>query len=210
MVPSDEIPLVCSRCFSSNRPEAVTCHLCAHRLDRAIPRLETGDPNSPMPVDSPGEVNPYAPPASVFSPAFTFKISSLLLVIAVIAICLGVAHENLVLGILLSVAIVPALVYTVIVIEKRKARGIPMAFIDKVLTFVIAIGGVVIVEFSAVVAFCMTCYPIGYMTINVAGVFVGLVVATAIGGVAGIAAAWFVTYRLVFRKRGNRRISGKP
>ena len=74
-------------------------------------------------------------PTTGFSPAVTFQISSLLLVIAVIAVCLGIAHENIILGIILAVVVVPALVYTVVVAEKRSAGGSPMAVLDKAATF---------------------------------------------------------------------------
>ncbi len=49
------------------------------------------------------------------------------MVIAVIAVCLGVFHENLVLGIILAVAVTPAMAYTMIVAAKSEARGRPMA-----------------------------------------------------------------------------------
>ena len=81
------------------------------------------------------------------------------MVIAVIAVCLGVAHENLILGIILAVAVAPALVYTVIVAARSKARGRPMAVLDKVRTFLLAIVGVVVIAVSAIIAFFVTCFP---------------------------------------------------
>ena len=118
---SDLIWFVCPECGAANRPKNF-CFLCGHDLDTG--RLETtaGTPRSPISFTSPEPVNPYAPPPTGFSPAFTFRISSLLMVIAVFAVCLGVAHENLIMGIILAVAVAPALVYTVIVATERKAR----------------------------------------------------------------------------------------
>ena len=198
----------CGKCGTLNRPGAITCFLCGHGLDTAMSKTEHGAPNSAKSPGSPESVNPYAPPTTGFSPALTFRISSLLMVIAVIAVCLGVAHENLLLGIILAVAVVPALVYTIIVVERRTITGMPMAAIDIAATFVIAIGGVVIIEFSAVVAFCMTCIPIGSVSFG-ANSAVGLIIALTVGGIAGIAAAICATYLLVFRKGRNRRIAGK-
>jgi hypothetical protein len=209
MARSEENRLVCPQCFSSNHPGDIICFLCGHALDTSMPTMETGDPKSPTPSIAPESVNPYAVPAGGYSPAVTFRISSLLLVIAVIAVCLGVAHENVVLGIILAVVVVPALVYTVIVVEKRKVAGIPMAALDKSVVFLVAIGGVLIIEFSAVVAFCMTCIPIGSVSFD-ANSGVGVIIGLIVGGIAGIAAGVYATYLLVFRKGRNRRIAGKP
>ena len=83
-----------------------------------------------------------------------------------------------------------------------------MAVADKVSIFIVAIGGVMIVEFSAVVAFCMTCYPIGYVSLS-ASSSAGFGIALLAGGIAAIAAAGYATYLLITKGR-NRRISGKP
>jgi hypothetical protein len=83
-----------------------------------------------------------------------------------------------------------------------------MSALDKAVMFLVAIGGVVIIEFSAVVAFCMTCIPIGSVSFG-ANSAVGLIIALTVGGIAGIAAAICATYLLVFRKGRNRRIAGK-
>ena len=42
-----------------------------------------------------------------------------------------------------------------------------MAGLDKVVTFLAAIVGVVVIAFSALVAFCMTCFPVGFVGIGV-------------------------------------------
>ena len=84
-------------------------------------------------------------------------------------VCLGVARAELVVGIIVAVVVMPALVYTVIMVKKRSTRERPMAVADKVIAFIVAIGGVIIVEFSAVVAFCMTCYPIGAVSFSANG-----------------------------------------
>jgi hypothetical protein len=206
---ADGTRLVCPQCFSSNQPGDIMCFRCGHGLDKAMLKTESEASKSPTSSSSPESINPYAPPTSGSSPNVTFRISSLLLVIAVIAVCLGVTHENVVLGIILAFVVVPALVYTVIVVEKRSARGSPMAVVDKAGTFLVAIGGVLIIEFSSLVAFCMTCYPIGaagFAANSAAGLIIGLVV----GGIAGIAAGIFATKLLLFRKGRNRRIAGKP
>jgi hypothetical protein len=116
------------------------------------------------------------------------------MVIAVIAVCLGVAHENLNLGIIQAVAVAPALAHTVIVAARSKARGRPMDVFEKVSTFVIAIVGVVVIAVSAIVAFFVTCFPVSVAARDFG---VGLV----IGGTAAVAAAAYVTYRLLTSDR---------
>ena len=120
---SDGMRFACPECGASNRPNAAYCFLCGHDLDTDRPEPRARASTSPIPFAASEPVNPYAPPTTFASRAITFRISSLLMVIAVIAVCLGVAHENLILGIILAVAVTPALVYTVIVAAKRQGQG---------------------------------------------------------------------------------------
>jgi len=122
------------------------------------------------------------------------------MVIAVIAVCLGVAHENWGMGILLAIAVTPALLYTMIVAVKRKVRGRPMAVLEKVGTFLAAIVGVVVIAGSAVIAFFVTCIP------AVAASRDSNIVAVTCY-TAGVVTAAFVTYYLLFM-RGRR--GGRP
>ncbi len=139
----------------------------------------------------------HEPPTTLVSTPLSFRISSLLMVIAVNAVCLGVAHENIYLGIILSVAIAPALVYTVVVAERRKARRSPMAFLDKAVTLFLAIVGVVIIEISALVAFFMTCVSVAYVT-------AGSGIALVAGGIAGVASLASAIYLLLSFRKGRR------
>jgi len=215
MAPPDGIWFVCPQCGASNRPGATACFLCGYGLDTARPETRTAAPKSPASPTSAELVNPYAAPTTVFSPALTFRISSLLMVIAVIAVCLGVAHENLVLGIILVVAVTPALVYTIIVAAKSKARGRPMDVFEKVWSFLAALAGVVVIAVSAVIAFCMTCVPIGFATLPAGrllrpGPDTDFIIALVAGGTAGVAAAAYMTYYLLTRKGRRRGSPGKP
>jgi len=136
-------------------------------------------------------------------------------VIAVISVCLGVARENVVLGIFLAVLVAPALGYTVIVAAKSKARGRPMAVFKKVSTFLAALVGVVVIAVSAFIAFFVTCLSVGIA--SEAG-YIGrdwdlktLVTACVYGGgTAAVAAAAFMTYFLLTRKRRSARTAEKP
>jgi hypothetical protein len=211
MDPLDGIWFVCPECGASNGPERTSCVLCGHGLDTAQPEGRIGSPRSPIFFSSHEPINPYKPPATFVSTPLSFQISSLLMVIAVIAVCLGVARANVVLGIVLAVVVVPALVYTMIVTERHKASGRPIAVLDKAATFVNAIAGVVIIEFSALVAFYMTCVPVSFATASVGvGVNAGLIVGLVTGGLAGIGVAASVIYLFLFRKGRKRRLPGKP
>ena len=154
MAPAHARWLVCPQCGGKNGPWRGLCFLCGHGLDTATSEPRTGAPKSPASPAAPEVVNSYEPPAAFFAPAVTFRISSLLMVIAVIAVCLGVAHENLVLGIILAVAVAPALMYTFMVAARSKARGKPMVLLEKVGSFLAAIAGVVVIAVSAFIAFC--------------------------------------------------------
>jgi len=130
-----------------------------------------------------------------------------MMAIAVIAVCLGVAHENLVLGIIVAVAVAPALVYTVIVAAKSKAKGRPMAVFQKLNTFLAAAVAVPMVAVSAVIASRVIYVDVGNAACG-AG-YPGFITALVIGGTAGVATAAYMTYYLFHRKgrrRGNPRL----
>jgi hypothetical protein len=124
-----------------------------------------------------------------------FQISSLMLLIAVIAVCAGVWRAGAGWGFALAVAVMPALVYTTFVAFESAAAGRPMDVIEKVGSFIAALAGVVVVALAALIAFCMTCFPAGIVSRNVG-------FALAIGGTAAIAAAAYMTRVLLRRSRG--------
>ncbi|MFI5458240.1 MAG: hypothetical protein ACHRXM_22650 [Isosphaerales bacterium] len=191
---------VCPECGASNRAGETVCFLCGHGLDTLRPETRKGVPNSPT---SPELVNPYKAPTTIVSPALTFRISSLLLVIAVIAVCLGVAHENWGMGILLAITVTPALLYTMIVAAKSKVRGRPMAVFKKIGTFLAAIVGVVVIAGSAVIAFFVTCIPAVAISRDM-----NIVAVTCY--TAGVATAALMTYYLLFMRGRRSGSPGKP
>ena len=72
-----------------------------------------------------------------------------------------------------------------------------MEVLDKVGTFVAAIVGVVVIAFAALVAFFMTCLPIGYCHIRLG------FIAVVMGATAGVAAAAYASYAMLTRKSRN-------
>ena len=203
MSQSDGIWYICPACGASNPSTSIVCFLCGRSLDATREESVAESPATPISFSSPESPNPYAPPASDLSRRVTFPIGSLLMVIAVIALCLGVARANLVLGIVFAGAVVPAIIYSEIVAAKRKGSGISMTIRDRLVTFLIGIAGVYAVVTSAMVAFLTTCVPVAFVT-------EGSGAALLIGGMAAIAAAAFAIYLLLFRKSHARRLAGKP
>jgi hypothetical protein len=137
----------------------------------------------------------------------TFHISSFLLLIALIALCLGVGRAQPVLGIGLAVVVLPAAVYTTIIAFRSAAAGRPMSIFEKLGRFGVAITGVMAIEFAALVAFCITCVPTGFVAMSAGDN--GIIFASVIGGIAAVAAAVCMTYYLLTRKWRLGRKAGK-
>jgi hypothetical protein len=197
MAPADRTTLVCPDCGASNRGGEKSCFLCGQSLETTWTTSRAGARESSAPDTYAGHAK-RSGAANAFSERRpTFQISSLMLLIAVIAVCAGVWRAGSAMGITLAVAVLPALLYTNYVAFESATAGRPMDVFEKVGSFVAALAGVVVVGLAAVIAFCMTCFPAGIVSRNIA---VGLV----IGGTAAIAAAAFVTRSLLSRRRGAR------
>jgi hypothetical protein len=181
----------CGKCGTLNRPGATACFLCARRFDTSA--LDTtGDASQ-----SPTSLTSAASSAAV-SPALSCRISSLLLVIAVVAICLAIVREDLLVGTVLALTVLPALAYTIIAAARREARGSPMAVHEKLRAFLAAIVGVALVAFSTVAMFFLTCVSVSRAADNAGEV--GFIITVVIAAFAGAAAGASVTYVLVFMK----------
>jgi hypothetical protein len=160
--------LVCSHCGAQNHPHAISCAAC----DRPLLR----------PIGS-GEVPP--PPAGREAlERRTIHLNTIMLVIALIAVCLGVLHESQGLGILLIVVAAPALLRTFMGAARQKARGTPMGWDQKLVTFAASVGIVSAIGLSASIAFVAVCFPVGLLS-AAAGGWAGVVVAVLAGLVTG-------------------------
>jgi hypothetical protein len=133
----------------------------------------------------------------------------MLLVIAVIAVCLGVWQAQPVLGVIVAVIVLPALGYTSVIAFQSASKGRPMAVSEKLNRFLAALVGVVVILFAALVAFCMTCVPTGFIAMSAAG-DQALIVALVVGGIFAAAAAAGVTYLLLRRRNRAAGTTGKP
>jgi hypothetical protein len=151
----------CGKCGTLNRRGATACFLSGHGLGTARPETKSDAPRSLAPLTSCELLKSSAPPNSPVSPALSFRISSLVLVIAVVAVCLAILRQDLVAGAILALTVLPALIYTIAVATIRTARGRPMTLFEKFRTFLAAIFGVLLITFCAVAAACVTYLSVG-------------------------------------------------
>jgi len=155
----DEVRFACIGCGEWNPAGAEVCAGCGHRF--AGPDL-----TPPVPVwipPRPSE-NPYEPPASPIAPPRTIRIGTILVFIALIAVCLGALRENIALGVAAILSLTPSAIRTPLVARRRQAEGRPMDFWDQVHSFLITMLSTWAVAISTVIAFFATCFPTGLVT----------------------------------------------
>ena len=181
-----------------HRRGATACFLCGQSFSTVRPEIGTDGSQSPLPLTSSEPVKPYSPPSTLVSRVLSFRISSFLLVISVVAVCLAGLRKDVVVGTVLALAAAPALIYTIAVAAVRTARGRPMALLEKLRTLLAAIIGVLLITFCAVAASCMTYLSVGRATANSGEV--GSIIALAAGGLAGVVGGAFAVYVLFFMK----------
>jgi hypothetical protein len=121
----------------------------------------------------------------------TYQISTLMLLIALIAVCLGVMHEVPGLGIALFLVMIPALVRTTTGAARRRAEGRPMSWQERAIVFAASMGIVVLTGLAALITFVAICFPTGMFMIG-SGSQAGFVVAIALGIVGAIVVCFLV------------------
>ena len=176
-------PEICPHCGAVNRLSRTTCWLCGHSP------VATGAAAEPQPQASPTEKTAQR----------TFGLSSLMLLIALIAVCLGVMRELPGLGIALAVVATPALIRTIGAVGRKEARGRPMDVPEIIGTFLGSVAVVTTIAVAAGAAFVATCFPVGLVTLGPdRGWGVGIV-GIVFAFVLGFAVAGFVGYFLIRR-----------
>jgi hypothetical protein len=210
--PNDNDPWMvrCPGCGSFNIPTQIGCSRCGHRLDEGRSPTSSADLGPERDKSGPAvDLQPVPAARSAGRP--TFRISSFLLVIALVAVCMGAGHEQPFLGIALAAVALPAAVYTSVIAFRRAAAGKPMAVVEKVRSFARALAGVLVITLAALTAFCATCTPIGFAVMNAPGaVPMGIVVAFVIGGISGISAGTYAAYSILTWKSWKARKAAKP
>ena len=163
----------CPHCGARLAPGAASCFLCHARV--------AGTEGAAEPPRVP------EPDAQALA-GRSLHLGSLMLVIALIAVCLGVIQQAPGVGVPLAIGSGLALARTARVSRRRRLAARPLTTADALYTFLASLALITIAGTSALVAFCVTCFPIG------AGLFdspfgpAGLILAFA----AGFVAAGFV------------------
>ncbi len=180
----------CPGCGAYNQPGTPVCYLCRYEIGPGAERVR--------PSRGGGET--LAPVGSRSSSELTL----VMLAIIVGVVCLGVGRETPVYGIVLAVVAAPALVWTEVVARRERARGLAATAPGRVTTFLVTLAVVASVFISAVIAFVITCFPIGLAAFAQESQAL-LVVALIAGGFAAVAAAW-LTYRKI-RPRTTKKVA---
>lgn len=174
--------VLCPICRAENRPETAYCFLCGQALAGA----EVAAARKPC-----GIVAPVAPHWA------RFRLNSLMLLIALIAVSLGIWNEAPQFIVLFVVPAVIALVRTVMVSDGRDSG------FKRIGIFMVTFAALVGVAVAGFVAFCATCLAImstGEGEFGVSRQGPGLIV----GGIAGVAVMVWVTV-LLFRRASRKR-----
>jgi hypothetical protein len=115
-----------------------------------------------------------------------------MLVIALIAVCLGVLVEIPGLGVVLLLVSTPALIRTLMAVSRGKAAGRPLSGWEKMTVFAGSLGVVAVIGLASLIAFIATCFPVGLISVQ-ADMGVGVFLAFSVG----IIAAGFVGFTLI-------------
>jgi hypothetical protein len=122
-----------------------------------------------------------------------------MLVIALVAVCLGILVEVPGLGVILLLVATPSLIRTLGTVARRKAAGRPLTHWEKAQAFAGSVAVVTAIGVGSVAAFTVTCFPIGAMAFGKNDTW-GLYAALAVGLVAG-GAVGFVLIRKLWPRR---------
>ena len=181
MSPLDSGSVVCPMCSAENRGGTARCFLCGQSLSGATEFVPP---------------KPAAEPAAGWRP--TFQINSMMLMIALIAVFLGLFHEAP--GIALAMAIpgTIALIRTFAVAGRRPG---PPSWDEHVAVFLGTFAAVVTVAIAAGVLFFATCLAI---VTTGPGTYGSLGDALFGGGIAGVAVIIGLTVVFVRRSRRTR------
>jgi hypothetical protein len=126
----------CPDCHAEVTTDAQTCWMCGRVLDLVDAEL----------VDRAAPVTPA-----------TFSLATLMIVVTLVAVGLGLFVTAPGLGVLYTVAMVPALVRTAVGVRKRAQAGKVLSVADKFQLFATSIAVTVAAGVAATVAFFATC-----------------------------------------------------
>lgn len=133
--------ITCPHCGASTLRRLSFCTICRARLREG--EAEEGGPGSPTEAEESWPGPAAAAPQVHARPSYT--LASLALLTALIGIFLGVTVHSVEYGIVFVFLCLPALVRTIWINRRRKAKGQGLIFSEKILTFGASLGVVVVV-----------------------------------------------------------------
>jgi hypothetical protein len=135
----------CPECGASVKPGLDRCWLC-----------QRPQPIDAIVIEPPGPFS-AAPPRRGASPT-QFSLETLLMIVTLVAVCLGLLMAAPGLGVLVSIVAAPALVRTLIAGYQRRAVGTPLSAGEKVLAFLASTGVTFAVLLAGLAAFGTACF----------------------------------------------------
>lgn len=179
----------CIKCGAQQPRETKTCWLCG-----ALTTLDSHKPQA---------TNPVRPASDRFS----FSLSTLLLLMALAAVCFGLLAEAPGLGVPMCVLLVPVLVRTAKVVRRREAAGLSVSRAEKISLMATSFGvATVVAVVVAVAAFCSFC-GVCLLVMSPGGAPDTLVWGTGMCIVAALAILLFAVMIKWIRRRYRRDIS---
>jgi hypothetical protein len=143
----------CPECGAAVKPLDASCWLCHRSL---VVQAE---------VVEPGPAHARRLPPRAANPA-QFSLETLMLVITLIAVCLGLIMAAPGWGIVVAIVAAPALVRTLVAGYQERKAGTPMALGEKVLTFIASTGVTLAVLVTGATAFAAACMGSCFVALN--------------------------------------------
>jgi hypothetical protein len=145
----------CPECGAEIKPQDRQCWLCHRLLVIDAEVVESGSPFAEQ-VAPPKWVNPAQ-----------FSLETLMLVITLVAVCLGMIMALPGLGIVVAIVAAPALVRTLVAGYQERKAGTPMTLGEKLLTFAASTGVAVAVLVTGGTAFAAACVGSCFVALGV-------------------------------------------
>ncbi len=161
--PSSPAPLRCPDCGADVRPQDERCWLCQRPLSGGgVVMAEVVERAAPPIV-------PQWVEARRANPA-QFSLETLMLIVTLVAVCLGMLAAAPGLGVLVSVVAAPALIRTLIAGYQEKAVGTKLTLGEKVITFLASTGVTIAVLSAGGTAFLAACFASCLVVLGVSNV----------------------------------------
>lgn len=151
--PSGGHIFLCTSCGAANRADAKACFLCGQPHDPDKSTANLAEVVWAPVKGSTQPFNPYAPPAAAAADSTTFELSSLMLVIALIAVCLGVTVEAPGMGVPMAIIATIALGRTSRFNAHYRTLGTRLSVGEKLAIFMSTVAIVYLVIIAGIVAF---------------------------------------------------------